>query len=544
MAKIDRSILQANDQSMGQYGDPDKIESSITHLADKIDENDNGFNSHKDASELAHPDKSVTERKLADEAATSRVLGTSSVLANHLDPSLLLPLSNAGTQAEFDLRAVNVKKMGAKGDGVADDTAAIQAAYDSVPNGGRVFFPDGNYLISSTITINSKNVISYGGSKYYKPRLFTKTPNITMFKAIQYGIVFRDLLFEGDATLEGGTDGTAVGIEVGDGINPNLDEFTLENCTMVRFKRGLIIKTRNFHIRTNVISWCLEGIVIPGIQNVDQFERRNYNIINNRLHVCHDVAIKLEGVHSEVNIQGNMIDRCGRGIQGYCEESLIANNIISKCKKDGIYIDNTNLAAYHLGVTIVNNLINGWRADNTEIGHGIYVKADHANIKGNEVTRKAYAGIELVGQRGIVANNYVRDCDFYDSNTYSGISVKGSNNLIEGNWSGNAAAGSKQIYGIFIEPTTTGNILGVNFLLNNKTGQMNPVAQTTYGLTEEGLSRKLQFGYLAGAAPTTGTWNRGDIILNKIPSASGKVGWICTVAGTPGTWKPFGPIDA
>jgi hypothetical protein len=45
------------------------------------------------------------------------------------------------------------------------------------------------------------------------------------------------------------------------------------------------------------------------------------------------------------------------------------------------------------------------------------------------------------------------------------------------------------------------------------------------------------------AAPTTGTWARGDVIRNLEPSESGSAsskyvvtGWICTVSGTPGTW--------
>jgi len=45
------------------------------------------------------------------------------------------------------------------------------------------------------------------------------------------------------------------------------------------------------------------------------------------------------------------------------------------------------------------------------------------------------------------------------------------------------------------------------------------------------------------AAPTTGTWNQGDRILNSAPSELGTAGskytiegWVCTVSGTPGTW--------
>ncbi|HEX6039759.1 hypothetical protein [Longimicrobium sp.] len=49
---------------------------------------------------------------------------------------------------------------------------------------------------------------------------------------------------------------------------------------------------------------------------------------------------------------------------------------------------------------------------------------------------------------------------------------------------------------------------------------------------------------IAAAAPTTGTWRRGDVLFNGSPSASGFVGWVCVTAGTPGTWKTFGPISA
>lgn len=45
---------------------------------------------------------------------------------------------------------VNVKDFGAKGDGVTDDTAAIQAAFDSSSS---IFFPDGSYLVSSTLEV-------------------------------------------------------------------------------------------------------------------------------------------------------------------------------------------------------------------------------------------------------------------------------------------------------------------------------------------------------------------------------------------------------
>ena len=47
----------------------------------------------------------------------------------------------------------------------------------------------------------------------------------------------------------------------------------------------------------------------------------------------------------------------------------------------------------------------------------------------------------------------------------------------------------------------------------------------------------------ATAAPTTGTYNVGDTILNAVPVAGSYYGGICVNAGTPGNWKGFGLIE-
>lgn len=51
----------------------------------------------------------------------------------------------------------------------------------------------------------------------------------------------------------------------------------------------------------------------------------------------------------------------------------------------------------------------------------------------------------------------------------------------------------------------------------------------------------LHIGY-ASTAPTTGTWARGDRIYNRIPVVGNPKSWVCTVAGTPGTWVSEGNL--
>jgi hypothetical protein len=46
------------------------------------------------------------------------------------------------------------------------------------------------------------------------------------------------------------------------------------------------------------------------------------------------------------------------------------------------------------------------------------------------------------------------------------------------------------------------------------------------------------------AAPGSGAWRVGDRVINIAPAAAAYVGWICTVAGSPGTWKGYGAIEA
>lgn len=46
------------------------------------------------------------------------------------------------------------------------------------------------------------------------------------------------------------------------------------------------------------------------------------------------------------------------------------------------------------------------------------------------------------------------------------------------------------------------------------------------------------------AAPTSGAYNRGDMVINTQPSAGGFTGWRCVTSGTPGTWKGYGTIEA
>src|SRR6266511_3262359 len=57
---------------------------------------------------------------------------------------------------------LNVRDYGAKGDGVSDDTAAVQAAVNAATNGATVMFPRGIYLVSN-LAVKNRSRLSFMG---------------------------------------------------------------------------------------------------------------------------------------------------------------------------------------------------------------------------------------------------------------------------------------------------------------------------------------------------------------------------------------------
>lgn len=59
------------------------------------------------------------------------------------------------------------------------------------------------------------------------------------------------------------------------------------------------------------------------------------------------------------------------------------------------------------------------------------------------------------------------------------------------------------------------------------------------GATLTAQTPRIVFG---NAIPTAGTWAVGDNIINLVPSVGNPKSWVCTVAGTPGTWVSTGNL--
>jgi hypothetical protein len=149
-------------------------------------------------------DLAVTTGKIADGAVTNAKIPSGEIASSKLAPITATGSTTARAIADRFADVVNVKDFGAKGDGVTDDTAAIQAAINSVSsrNGGEVRFNAGQYKVSSQLTVSTSGVklIGVGAEAYAAGVLGTE---IAWFGSSAIGTTILFLQFCDACVVEG-----------------------------------------------------------------------------------------------------------------------------------------------------------------------------------------------------------------------------------------------------------------------------------------------------------------------------------------------------
>ena len=95
--------------------------------------------------------------------------------------------------------------------------------------------------------------------------------------------------------------------------------------------------------------------------------------------------------------------------------------------------------------------------------------------------------------------------------------------------------GSSSTGGLYTSTQTEAIISNLRRI--NTTGTPTLPARTYEAMTAGGLVRST-----GSAAPAAGTWKVGDYVRNSVPAVGSAKGWLCTVAGTPGTWVSEGNL--
>lgn len=251
---------------------------------------------------------------------------------------------------------VNVKKFGAVGDGVADDTLAIQAAIDSLPTaGGAVYLPTGTYVITDAIELRSAL------------KVFGDGPSATVIwqqTGVENGLQGTDILFCEIAglRLSGPSTGTGRGISLARTLSNNTNNVVLTNVFVRTFGGDGI--------------WMSNGIAST-LTNVQAAENGGYGI-----HLIGEggVAGTSVGLHScftDDNALGGYLVET----MAYCSFAACASDnqpigydvqdclgvVFQGCGAEGIFDKSWNIDGGY-GVTIAG----GWIYANDGIGVHIH----------------------------------------------------------------------------------------------------------------------------------------------------------------------------
>lgn len=274
--------------------------------------------------------------------------------------------------------SVKDSAYGAKGDGVTDDTVAIQAAINASTT---VFFPEGTYIVSSTIILRDGSILFATDKNAIIKQKDGSNLNAILKAGVLGSIIkvrLSGLSIQGNKATQSG--GLGHGIWV---INPQYSYIT--NC--------------------NVESTYGHGIVFTG-DSANSFE--NY-IRDCRVYASDQSCLYLEGIGTDCHVRG--------GNYGYAKNSVIYFNIASGSINDSTIWGGSRstygIAVYSSACQIRNNEIEG----NTYDGILVNATANHIFIEGNKIYANSFSvansgtlgGINVVvnAGAGVVTGNQI-----------------------------------------------------------------------------------------------------------------------------------------
>jgi hypothetical protein len=378
---------------------------------------------------------------------------------------------------------VSVKDFGAVGDGVTDDTAAIQAAF-TANTSGAVYIPPGTYKCSSGLSISSpNNMLVFGEGKIQYPTavLSADVTQITISGGSHFrisGISFEMLNHTGVFN----DTNTAIGLSF-----RGTDNVVVENCKFYRHSFQSILQLGGDFFN---VQHCYFENLGGNAYSTDRFDPAggtNYNypffcvFSNNVVQGCLDSFV---GAHvaSYVTIDGNVLQKQGTiagrtGNTGYgidipgTQYATISNNVIRGEETSTSIVSGYAIFIHDLSgincefITVDGNAIRGTQ--------GIAI-GDTLNevIISNNVINQAYNGVLLNNVQNVsilgntIKNSRDNGIDCVNFGTGSG---KVDNCIIANN-----NIRSSANYGIEIDANCQNNYIHHNVIHNNTTGSVGP----------------------------------------------------------------------
>jgi hypothetical protein len=470
--------------------------------------------------------------------------------------------TTARTLANRFADVVNVKDFGAVGDGVVDDTAAIQAAAAYISNiGGELFFPKGIYYITNHFYINGSNVkISGAGMGATIIKVGAWVDGILIAKggptypSNLVGVI-ENITIE-NLTIDGNRDGYINGPNdtYGNGINiVAVDNLIIRNIEVRDAAEQSIVSTywqlppgrieQNIIIDSCIVYNPPANRIAIGIEGRGRSAKVTNNTVafsNNNvvgIYLGHQIGSGTDNGYSVVAnniINGSGVGSIGVKVEDNMYNVTVSNNVITGCD---ISIRASSDTQSTFGYSILGNQCIDWSSFGIAVFPMKLGDVALSLIANNRVLSSSPAsgsiGIIVAGKAHCISN-------LVYSALGSGILVTGNNCLISNNEidipSGYSidfsSSNGSYVHGNKI--STDVNISSGSTYFMNIGASVERTSQLNLGIST----------YVSGnIAPISGTWQQGDIVFNSQPIAGNFAGWICVSSGNPGTWKTFGAIS-